>query len=305
MATVLELINDLATKAGVDANEPELKALLSATGLNIPISDKIVTQINKGFYTKEAALNDKEIYDTHEKQARGRFYGVLDNKVNQLLVAFNDYFSEEQKAEIKSTPDTPTKYDLINKYLPAAIAEKSKTTQGKKATEEDIRRIEEEFNAKIKTEKEAVEKTWSEKLKNTVSEYENERLNSAIAQKIFSYNLIDNIPGGKNYLADATFNELSRDYHLKYEKGVGIHLRRKDDPEKEVFVNNTKLTVDTVLSEKLKDFVKKSDTQASTGGNNGSPFPVPQKPTATLNDLARQQANKHAAQELAKLKQAS
>lgn len=305
MATVLELLNDLATKAGLDVNDPELKALLSSTSLNVNVSDKIVNQINKGLLTKDAALNDPEVYKQLDAKSKGKYFGILDNKVNQLLVAFNDYLTDEQKAEIKSTEDTPSKYDLINKYLPSAVTEKSKTAQGKKATEEDIRRIEAEYNDKIKTIRDEVTNEWQTKYETREKEFKSTLISKDLTQKIFSFNLIDNIPGGKDFLANAIINDLSKEYTLKANEKGGIDLRRSDDPEKEVFVNNTKLTVDTVLSEKLKDFVKKSDTQNNVGNQQGSPFPVPQKPAATLNDFARQQAQNHAAQELARLKQAS
>jgi hypothetical protein len=84
-----------------------------------------------------------------------------------------------------------------------------------------------------------------------------------------------------------------------------IHLRRPDDHEKEVFVNNTKLTIDSVLNEQLKDFVKKSDTQAQVSTvATQSPFQTQQKPR-TLNEDAAAKARERAAQELAKMKQAS
>lgn len=298
--TALELINDLAIKAGIDSNNPEFKALLSSPALmQVPIPDVVTEAINTGLYTRDAALNSKEIYDQHEKQARGRFYGIMDNKVGQFLTAFDEYLTDEQKGEIKKQDNTPSKLDLINKYLPTALAEKFKQdNNSKKPNEGEIRRLEEEYNTKIKTEKEAVQSEWEQKVTQLQTEFEHERINSYLAQKIFSHNLIDNIPGGKDFLANAIFNDLTREYHLKHEKGVGVLLLRKDDPEKEVFINNTKQTIDTVLSEKLKDFVKKSDVKTSTtDGGNRSPFTVPEKPN---NRMSLAEQNRLKAQEEAK-----
>jgi hypothetical protein len=308
MPNVQEFLKDLAVKGKIDQSNPDFATVIGASGLKeIELPQSFLDQFNKGFLTRDAALNDKDIYDTHEKTVRGKFYGILDNKVNQLLSSFGEYLTDEQKAEIKNTVDTPTKYDLINKYLPSSLQEKLKATPAGKPSEEDKRRLEEEFNNKVKAERETVEKEWAEKLKIKEQEFETDRITSAITQKIFSYNLLDNIPGGKDFLANATINDLSKEYHLVYEKGVGVHLRRKDDPEKDVFVNNTKQTVDTVLNEKLKEWVKKSDT--TNNGNqtqNRSPFTAPEKPTSkmTLQEINRMKAKEEAAK-LANLQKAS
>jgi hypothetical protein len=299
MPNVQEFLKDLAVKGKIDQTNADFAAVIGASGLKeIELPPAFIDQFNKGFLTRDAALNDKDIYDTHEKTVRGKFYGILDNKVNQLISAFGDVLTDDQKAEIKNTPDTPTKFDLINKYVPVSVQEKLKTTTtGKPLSEEDKRKLEEDFNSKVKTEREAVAKEWEEKLKVKEHEFETDRINSAIAQKIFSYNLMDNIPGGKEYLADATINTLAKEYHLIYEKNVGVHLRRKDDPEKEVFVNNTKQTIDTVLNDKLKEWVKKSDTaNASTQNQNRSPFTAPEKPVSkmTLQEMNRQRAKEEA-----------
>jgi hypothetical protein len=75
-----------------------------------------------------------------------------------------------------------------------------------------------------------------------------------------------------------------------------------------VFVNNTKQTIDIVLSEKLKDFVKKSDvpTSGSNGQQSKSPFTVSDKPLnkMTLQEQ-RQMDVKREAQRLASLQKAS
>ena len=285
MPNVQEFLKDLAVKGKIDQTNPDFATVIGASSLKeIDLPASFIDQFNKGFLTRDAALNDKEIYDNHEKQVRGKFYGVLDNKVNQFLQAFGEHLTDEQKNEIKNTPDTPTKLDLINKYLPVSVQEKLKTTTtGKPLSEEEKRKLEDEFNGKIKTEKEAIAKEWEEKLKVKEREFESDRINSVITQKIFSYNLLDNIPGGKDFLASAISNDLSKDFHLVYEKGVGVHLRRKDDPEKEVFVNNTKQTVDTVLTDKLKDWIKKSDTTTTNSGSTTkNPFSTNQKPAGKM-----------------------
>lgn len=307
MPNVQEFIKDLAVKGKVDQSNPDFATVIGASGLKeIQLPDSFVQQFNKEFLTREAALNDKDIYDSHEKSVRGKFYGIMDNKVNQFLAAFGDYLTDDQKNEIKNTVDTPSKLDLINKYAPTAIQEKLKTTSTAKPTEESQRKFEEELNKQIKATKEALEKEWTEKLTAKEVEFNNDRISSVITQKIFSYNLIDNIPGGKEFLANAIINDLSKEHNLKYEKGVGVHLRQKDNPEKEVFVNNTKMTVDTVLNEKLKEFVKKSDTTNTSTTSNRSPFPAPQKPATkmTLQEINMQRARENA-EKLANLSQAS
>lgn len=277
MATVSELLNDLAVKAGVDVTGQDFKALLSSSGLMVPVPESVVAQLNKGLYTKDAAINDPDIYNSIDRKAKGKYFGILDNKVSQLLASFNDFFTDDQKAEIKALEDTPSKYELINKYLPAAVAEKSKTKEGKKDAEVDIRKIEEDYNAKIQ----ALETDWKGKLATKEKEYKDKIITKDLTQKILSFNLLDNLPGGKEYLANAKISEIQNEYLLVENENGGVDLRRKDDPEKEVYINNVKQTIDSVLNDKLKDWVKKSDVKPSTPSTQ-SPFPVSQKPAASM-----------------------
>jgi hypothetical protein len=311
MPNVQDLIKDLATKAGVDQTNIDYAAFLGASALkDIEVPKVVVDSLNTGLLTKDAAINNPDIYKDIEIRAKGKFLGIMDNKANQLLDAFKDYFTEEQIQQIKSEKDTPTKYELIYKTLPTSVSEKLKAQDatGKKQTEADLRKIEEDYNNKFKTEKETLENTWKEKYEAREKEFKSTLISKDLSQKIFSFNLIDNIPGGKDFLANAIIKSISEEYHLATNEKGGIELRRLDDPEKEVFVNNTKQTIDIVLSEKLKDFVKKSDvpTSGSNGQQSKSPFTVSDKPLnkMTLQEQ-RQMDVKREAQRLASLQKAS
>lgn len=59
MQKIGELINNLAVKAGVAADDPKLKSLLAAPELlNIEVDDSIVTALDNGLLSIEAAKND-------------------------------------------------------------------------------------------------------------------------------------------------------------------------------------------------------------------------------------------------------
>jgi len=299
MPNVQEFLKDVATKAKIDPTNPDFATVIGASGLKeIELPPAFVAEFHKHFLTRDAAKNDKDIFDEHERTARGKFYGILDNKVGQFLTFFGDYLTDDQKNEITKAVDTPTKFDLINKYLPGSIQEKIKVPATKHTSEEEKRRLEEDYNKKLKETKEAVEKEWTEKLKAKDREVESEQIGSFIKQKIFSYNLMDKIPGGKDRAATGIISEISDEYSLVYQKGVGVHLRQKDDPEKDVYIKSDKITLETVLNEKLKDYVKKSDAEGN-GINNKSPFTVTEKP---VGKLSLQELNRIAVQaEAAKL----
>jgi hypothetical protein len=299
MPNVQEFLKDVATKAKIDPTNPDFATVIGASGLKeIELPPAFVAEFHKHFLTRDAAKNDKDIFDEHERTARGKFYGILDNKVGQFLTFFGDYLTDDQKNEITKAVDTPTKFDLINKYLPGSIQEKIKVPATKHTSEEEKRRLEEDYNKKVKAERETMEKEWSGKLQAKQKEFEDEQISNFVTQKIFSYNLQDKIAGGKEYLATATINKLQKLYYLKYENGVGVHIMSKDDPEKNVFVNNEKLTLDAVLNDELRDYVKKSNAENGNGSNK-SPFAVTEKP---VGKLSLQELNRIAVQaEAAKL----
>lgn len=113
-----ELINNLAQKAGIAADDAQLKALLSAPELAaIKVPDEISGAFDKGLLNIDAAKNN------HPDIKRKYFADAFDGMDRQLIALVeNDTFDDADVAEIKAEKSTVKKAELIVSKLKAAKA---------------------------------------------------------------------------------------------------------------------------------------------------------------------------------------
>lgn len=260
MANVQELFKQLAQKAGLDLTSSDFQTFISASSLReIEVPETVLNNLNKGLMNKDAAINNPDVYSEIDKKAWGRHMSIMDRKLTKILDGLPDLLTQEQKDEILGAEETHLKYELLTKYLPQNVQEKIKAIPAGKKSDEEIRKIESDYNSKIKQ----INEEWEGKWKQKEQEIKQKDISNTLTQKIFGYNLVDNIAGGKDYLANAIISELSNTYHLE-KSDSGLDLRRKDDPTKEVYSdNNEKVTIETLLAQKLEPFVKKNNGKQS------------------------------------------
>lgn len=111
-----ELINNLAVKAGIAADSPELKTLLASPELaTITVPDPLVTSIENGLLSIEAAKNNHP--DIKKKYFADAYDGI--DKQLMALVA-TDTFDAADVEEIKAERSTSKKQELIISKLKTA-----------------------------------------------------------------------------------------------------------------------------------------------------------------------------------------
>lgn len=255
--TVKEYLAGLAKKAGIADDNEDLQVLTAASALNeIEIPESLSGAISKGFYTKEAAKNDKEIQDFYYEKISKGIYSNFDEVIEQGLESLP--LSDEQKELIRGKETSTQK----QRELLKAVANLKK---GK--SDVDV----EKFNTQIQELNEQLKKakeTHNQELENIKKQSYDNETNFLIKNKILSAPLIDKIPGGKDFLAEATINKVRSTYHIERDDKNNILIKDKDDPTREVYVDNEKVDFDKLLSNELHDFIKRSE----------EPKPGPTKP---------------------------
>lgn len=118
MPTIGELINNLTQKAGIAADDADLKALLASPELaNIKVSDTLSAAIDSGLLSIDAAKNN------HPDIKKKYFADAYDGMDKQLIaLVANDTFDQVDLDEIKAEKSTSKKAELIVSKLKAAKA---------------------------------------------------------------------------------------------------------------------------------------------------------------------------------------
>ncbi len=118
MPTIGELINNLTQKAGIAADDADLKALLASPELaNIKVPDTLSAAIDSGLLSIDAAKNN------HPDIKKKYFADAYDGMDKQLIaLVANDTFDQADLDEIKAEKSTSKKAELIVSKLKAAKA---------------------------------------------------------------------------------------------------------------------------------------------------------------------------------------
>jgi hypothetical protein len=271
-----EYLRTLAKQAGVE-DLTEIEALTGSSAMSgLELSDEVISNINKGILTKEAALASPDIKKHFEKQHKGQYLGLMDtrhkNNIRNLVIAGK--ISQTKADEILGETDTLTRDDLIAKTISEIEFTKA----------DDVKLIEE--TKKLNNEIATLKSTYESKLAEKDSNFKRYKEDFIIENDIVGRPLIDNIPGGKNFLTSGILKEIRDEYTLVVDDSRKILLRQKDSPESPIFVDNKEVTYESVITKKLEPFTKKS---AGAGTEKVEPIIV-EKQGETLADFHRLKA---------------
>lgn len=158
MPTIVELINNLALKAGIAADNDELKSLLASPELaTVQVPETLNTTIDKGLLSIEAAKNN---HPEIKKKYVAEAYNGMDKHLLALIES--DTFDAADLEEIKKEQSTSKKYELVISKLKAAKStatgvDKDKINQeianahaAAKAAKDEVAAVKNEYEGKIK-----------------------------------------------------------------------------------------------------------------------------------------------------------
>jgi len=115
MPTLGELINNMAVKAGIASDDAKLKSLLATPELlNIQVDETIVTALDNGLLSIEAAKNNHP--DVKKKYFADAYDGI-DKQLIKLIET--DTFDQADVDEVKAEKSTSKKQELIVSKLKA------------------------------------------------------------------------------------------------------------------------------------------------------------------------------------------
>ncbi len=279
------LIKDVFSSAGFEANEIEF--INAASNISeVEITDDLRQKYHDNMLSKEAALNSPDL----EKQIRPKLWAEFATRIDQQLTkgAFT-HLDEIQKTTVNEIKNTPDKLAKTLEFLTANKPNDDDSEVQKKYDELILKNNSQQstYETQIST----INDTHKGELTKKDNKFTDYKIDNLVKSEINNYSLIDNIPGGKNYLADSTVVSVRKDprFVLGLEDS-GLVFNDRNDPTKKYFENNKQIVLKQVLEPLMKDWIKNSP-----GPSPGKPTPTPEP--ATPSTLTFQQMNAAKARE--------
>lgn len=265
MASVIDLIKGLASKANVAPDDANLNTLLSAQGLSeVQVPDELVTSFNTGLLSIEAAKSNHP--DIKKKYFADAFDGMDKFLISQIE---KDTFDDTELAEIKAEKSTSKKIELVvsklkEKRATADPVDKAKINQQLEAAHAAARTAKEEA--------ENIRKEYEGKIKNIHTK-------AAIRAMIGSYKTVyDNLPGtARDAAIEALIEKSLQDKQaiLEADENGQLQLRTKDGSN--VFgSNHVQLTPQSFLDQTFAPILNVSAPVAASQQSWQTPPPAQQ-----------------------------
>jgi len=246
------LINDIFASAGFEANEIEF--INAASDLSeVEISDELVKKYHDNMLSREAAKNNTELEKMFRSNHWADFASILDKRIEVDISQLED----TQRTTVKEIKNTP---DKIGKLLEFMRANKPKTEDSeieKKYNELLSKHSGQQttYEGEISNLRDAHQKELEDK-DNKFTDY---KIDNLIKAEINNIQLIDNIPGGKNYLAESNTNTIRNDPRFIVGlENSGLVFNDRKDPSKKYFEDNKEFVLKKVLDPLMKDWRKNS-----------------------------------------------
>lgn len=222
MGKIINLISDLAIKAGVNIASPEFMALkTSLEGVAVEIPDDIATGINAGLMNEDAALNNPALL----KKTRGEAFSTSEKFLFDAIADLD----EDLQNEIKTKPVFEQKAQALKGVIAKLKEAKADTKSApeKAALQAKI----DELHGQIKTANESKTKEISD----LTLKFENQELDYTLKGLLTGrpYKLSGKTPEENTFAVETAANKVrmdlqSKGYKLVRENG-NLTLKTLDD----------------------------------------------------------------------------
>lgn len=262
MPELSNFINELATLAGVEADNEQLKLLLADERLqNFEIHEDITKKVNNSLMTLDSAKNNKEVNDAF----MGKFYGSIDVSSKRALKELG--LPEDKINEIGKVTDTPKMIELALKEI--SDHAKSQVPASDGGDEELIKKNKElatqvnELTTKINEFPSVLEKKESE----LTQSFETKEISYKLGSLVSPYKYAEAYP--LDFITFQVNNKLNEsDFVINKE----MKLMQKSNSELIAQKDNKEYTLTNFIEETISPYLVKSN---GSNGSTNEPTKVP------------------------------
>lgn len=246
-------------------NDPEYDEWLKSAP-DTEISDRAVKSIEDNFMTLERASAHPDIH----RRITSEVLGPVDRDVNELLdFQLKEYLDPLTEQEIKGTNSSFKRLGLLKKIIPDVIKKIKTTTPTDEDTKKKLKEYQDTIQDQVSKFTKA-EKDYNDKLKSYQDEseakMEDYKLNSELEKLGNKYILAEAFEATRPAITEVIMSKIRSSNNLKLgaKDGRPVPLVY-DETGKPRFNGNTPITIDNLLDEAYKPFLKKSETTLPSG----------------------------------------
>lgn len=270
-----DFVVDIFSTAGIKDNE--ISFIGSASDINeVEISDDLATKFHSNMFSIDAAKNNADLGKHFRTSHWAEFATIIDNRISTDAFPHLDEVQKTTLNEIKNTPDK------VGKVLDLLISRKPKDDDSELQKKYDALALkvtgdQSTYEGRMSTLKDSHVKELEKK----DSEFKDYKINDLIKSNVNDRVLIDNIPGGKNYLADATVVTIRKDPRFVLDldsSGSGLVFKDRNDHTKKYFENNKEVVLDQVVGPIMKEGNWEKNSPGPPPTKNKPDLIVPDRP---------------------------
>lgn len=253
------------SKQGKIALSEDLKKKLEA--VDVDIDDVFVNLFDQEFLTRERAVSDPKVYD----KIRAEQLDAVDAIVKDYLPLLDD----KDKNDLASEPKTFNKLKMLKDAFNRKIEKVKAENPNNDDKVKELQKINQEYVEKMKS----MQSDWEGKEKELNSKFETEKkgmkLDWTLDKKVGEYTFADEFKEVKGTLVKTILDKVKGENVLILDDNgqIQVHEKTEAGVTKQKFNGNDPVTLDKLLEEPLKPFLKKNNGAgtgaAATQQNNG------------------------------------
>jgi hypothetical protein len=267
----------------------DLNKFIEALPEELEIPDVAANLIEENFLTRDRAINDFKIINKIKAEAL--------NGVDAVLNKFLPTIDATTREEIEKEPNTYKKLELIQAAIPKLL---EKAQSGNPNSEERVKQLEANYKEmvdkvkSINTEREQKERELKEQFE---TEKKTLKVDWTLEKQLSKYTFADEFINVKDALTKGILTDIRSKHSLDLnDQGelVVVEIDPQTKVQKQKFNGNDPVTIDSLLAEPLKPFLKKSEaSKAQQGGQSNSGRTAIHNPAIgdpskmTLNEMRR------------------
>lgn len=262
--TLGQLINHLATKAGVKSDDPNLVNILSNADISkIPVHSDLVTSIDENLLNIEAAL------DQHPK-VRSKYTAEVLSPFDSKMAAIIEELGLDDagKEELKGIRSTYKRFETLTQRL--REMKEAKATATKDKDKEALQQQIDELQNSLKIAKKAVDDAKIEYETKLQDDRKDFRLRNLIAGKKTTLDTLPEDVRNSTILGIINKNLQAQDAELRFDDKGELQPYKKDG-SKLYGANHTLITLDSLIDSELAQnkLLPVTNTTTQSGGGAG------------------------------------
>lgn len=250
-------------------NNPDFDKFIEGIKDTEDFPDAVVKAIEDNFLTRERAAADKDIHGKIKREV----LDPVDHEIKELFETLKEYGDSSFENIINTDQNTYNKVKAVKKLIPDAL----KKAKGNPVTDDETKKklLDQEKTIQELTDKfSTAEKDYSKKIKETETTWESKfhdfRLGTELQNIGNKYTLAEAFEETRPAITEVIMSKIRQSNNLKLgEKDGRPTIIVNDENGKPKFNGNTPVTVENLLDEAYKPFLKKSESGG--GGTRDNP----------------------------------